>query len=63
LAVDQRITEIELVGVFEKGNKKSVTVRFFMRRDDKTWESSEIDDIFEKVIKVLESKCGAEVPR
>ncbi len=63
LTVDPRIIKIDLVGVFEKGDKKSVTVRFFMRRDDKTWESSEIDDIFEGVIKALESKCGAVVPR
>ena len=43
------------------GDKKSLTVRFFIQSMDKTLEDSDIEGVMEKVMSALSSKCNAEL--
>jgi phenylalanyl-tRNA synthetase beta chain len=60
---DERIFDVSLVDIFKKDDwedKKSVTMRFSLRDEEKTLSKDEIDACYQSVEKSL-SKLGAEV--
>jgi phenylalanyl-tRNA synthetase beta chain len=43
------------------GNKKSLTVRFFIQSMEKTLEDSDIETVMGQIMMALESECKAEL--
>ena len=43
------------------GNKKSLTIRFFIQSRDKTLEDTDIEDVMSKIMSTLETECKAEL--
>jgi phenylalanyl-tRNA synthetase beta chain len=43
------------------GDKKSLTIRFFIQSMEKTLEESDIENVMQKIMEALQSKCGAEL--
>lgn len=43
------------------GDKKSLTVRFFIQSMDKTLEDSDIESVMQKIMSVLDTECNAEL--
>jgi phenylalanyl-tRNA synthetase beta chain len=43
------------------GDKKSLTIRFFIQSMEKTLEESDIENVMKKIMEALESECGAEL--
>lgn len=60
---DSRIYKVELIDSFEKdewGNKKSLTIRYYIVDEEKTMTKQEIDESMDNVKKALE-KIGAQL--
>jgi len=43
------------------GDKKSLTVRFFIQSLDRTLEDADIEGVMSKIISALETECKAEL--
>ena len=43
------------------GDKKSLTIRFFIQSMEKTLEDSEIEDVMNQIIAILEKECKAQL--
>ena len=43
------------------GDKKSLTIRFFIQAMEKTLEESDIENVMNQIMKALEDKCNAEL--
>ena len=43
------------------GDKKSLTIRFFIQSMDKTLEESDIENVMSQIIDALQKQCGAEL--
>ena len=43
------------------GDKKSLTVRFFIQSMEKTLEDADIESVMDKIMKTLETECNAEL--
>ncbi len=43
------------------GEKKSLTIRFFIQSMDKTLEESDIEDVMNQIMEALQAECGAEL--
>lgn len=58
------LKDIYPVDIYEDeklGDKKSLTVRFFIQSMDKTLEDSDIETVMNKIMKALEKECQAEL--
>jgi len=58
------LKDIYPVDIYEDeklGDKKSLTVRFFIQSMDKTLEDADIESVMDKVMTTLETKCSAEL--
>jgi len=58
------LKDIYPVDIYEDeslGDKKSLTIRFFIQSMEKTLEDSDIEDVMDKVMSTLESECKAEL--
>jgi phenylalanyl-tRNA synthetase beta chain len=43
------------------GDKKSLTIRFFIQSMEKTLEENDIENVMKKIMEALEKECGAEL--
>jgi len=43
------------------GDKKSLTVRFFIQSMEKTLEDADIESVMAKIMSALESECNAQL--
>jgi len=58
------LKDIYPVDIYEDeklGDKKSLTVRFFIQSMERTLEDADIEKVMSEVMSVLESKCKAEL--
>jgi len=55
----KRAFPIDIYSDEKLGDKKSLTVRFYLQSMDKTLEDSDIESVMGRVLKHLESSCGA----